>query len=179
MAASQHQLPDWETPSSTTAPRRSLLGKLPFTTSSPEESLPPVQKETYPSTSYGEPPAVAPKRRFSDRIPSWLSCFGTTRKSRKLLFGAIGALVLLILIIGLAVGLTRNKGFVAFFHRRVLVQGMVILCARCRCTIPSMGLLVFFDTLLCHSCTQIDLFPSRFSLLILLDLLRICCSTKV
>ena len=106
----QHQLPEWETPTSPQKPQRTLFNKSRL--SSSHTTAPPLDEASHKETA-ANPPLTTRDRRFSDHIPQWLSLFGT---SRKLLLSSLAALLLLILIIGLAVGLTRNKKFVAFWN---------------------------------------------------------------
>lgn len=111
--ATSHQLPDWETPSSPApAHRSSLASKFSFLTSLRPAAGPVAQKESITSSSLEESQQIArPRRRgLSDRkLPPWLAFCGTPRR---LLYCSIAALLLLILILGLAIGLSKGKGYV-------------------------------------------------------------------
>ena len=67
-------------------------------------------KEVEPSRARSESTAIYRYRRFSDRLPRWLACFGRSRKA--IIGSVVAAVLLLILILGLALGLTLNKGWV-------------------------------------------------------------------
>lgn len=121
MATPQHQVPEWETSSSAPAPHRNLFDRSILSSKSPgAHSIEHAQKET----SYIEPPIESRHRKLSDRFPPWTSFIGTRRK---LLFGGLAVLALLILIIGLAVGLTRNKRYDSNVHVRCRVNYAQVL----------------------------------------------------
>lgn len=106
----QHQVPDWETSTTKPSSQRGFLNRLSLLSATPHnnKSSPSEHKESaIELDSRDNNTIVAPANQtFKDRLPPKLRSFIA---NRKLLYSAIAALLLLILIIGLAAGLTTKK----------------------------------------------------------------------
>jgi len=98
MATIQHEVPEWEAPSS--PPKKSIFSKLNISTS----QSPPLSKE-----SPGED-VTSTNRTFSDRwLPHWCAYMGRSRKNLLCSMLALFLLMALILGLGLGIGLTHRS----------------------------------------------------------------------
>jgi len=92
-----HEIPDWETPSS--KPKKSLFSKANiFSNIKTADPALPLTKEEVPDNEVG-----SIERTWSEKwLPPWAA---RMRRSRKIFFCSLAAIVLLALVLGLGLGL--------------------------------------------------------------------------